>query len=72
MTSNNNSNNKYYELLFKDFGDVLRVKDLKKILPRTGKNKIYKLLQDNEIKSKRIGRDYYIPKIYVIDFFTKN
>ena len=23
-------------------------------------------------KSKRIGRDYYIPKICVIDFFTKN
>ena len=62
----------YYELLFKEYGDVLRVKDLKKILPKTGKNKIYKLLQDNEIKSKRIGRDYYIPKIYVIDFFTKN
>lgn len=62
----------YYELLFKEYGDVLRVKDLKKILPKTGKNKIYKLLQDNEIKSKRIGRDYYIPKICVIDFFTKN
>lgn len=61
-----------YKQLFKDYSDILKVNDLKKMLPKTGKNKIYKLLQNNEIFSKRIGRDYYIPKISVIEYLTKN
>jgi len=61
-----------YKQLFKDYSDILKVSDLKEILPKTGKNKIYKLLQDKEIYSKRIGRDYYIPKISVIEYLTKN
>lgn len=59
---------KYYNILFKDYPDVVKVKDLKKMLSGTGKNKIYKLLQDKEIFSKKIGRDYYIPKISIIKY----
>lgn len=60
------------KLLLKDYPDILKVDDLKKIFPKIGKNKIYKLLQDKEIYSKRIGRDYYIPKMSVIDYIIKN
>ena len=55
--------NLYYDTLFKDYPDIIKVDTLKQILPQIGKNKIYKLLQDKKIYSKRIGRDYYIPKV---------
>lgn len=61
----------YYQTLFKNYPDVIKVKTLKEMLPKTGKNKIYKLLQDKEIFSKRIGRDYYIPKVCVIKYLTE-
>lgn len=61
----------YYENLFKDYSDVVKVKTLQKMLPKTGKNKIYKLLQNEEIFSKRIGRDYYIPKISIIKYLIE-
>ena len=61
----------YYNLLFKDYPDVVKIMQLKKMLPKTGKNKIYKLLQDGKIYSKKIGRDYYIPKVSVIKYLTE-
>jgi len=61
----------YYQFLFKNYPDVVKVEDLKEMLPKTGKNKIYKLLQDKEIFSKKIGRDYYIPKVCVIKYLVK-
>ncbi len=61
----------YYENLFKDYSDVVKVKTLQKMLPKIGKNKIYKLLQNEEIFSKRIGRDYYIPKISIIKYLIE-
>ena len=62
----------YYNYLFKKYPDVVKIKQLKKMLPKTGKNKIYKLLQDGKIYSKKIGRDYYIPKVSVIKFLIEN
>ena len=41
----NNENKEYYSELFKDYPDVVRVYQLKEMLPKTGKNKIYKLLK---------------------------
>lgn len=61
----------YYENLFKNYPDVVKVETLQKMLPKTGKNKIYKLLQNEEIFSKRIGRDYYIPKISIIKYLIE-
>lgn len=58
----------YYNTLFKDYPDVVKVYQLKEMLPKMGKNKIYALLKDNKIHSKRIGRDYYIPKVSVINY----
>lgn len=42
----------YYNLIFKDFPDVVNVKQLKQMIPDTGNNKIYKLLKTGEIYSK--------------------
>ncbi len=71
MNSQNENTKLYYKILFKDYPDIVRVKDLQKMLPKMGKNKIYKLLQEKEVLSKKIGRDYYIPKISVIEYLIK-
>lgn len=69
--SNNNVNIPNTENLFENYPDVVKVEQLKKMLPKMGKNKIYKLLQENKIYSKKIGRDYYIPKTSVIKYLME-
>ena len=66
-----NPNKNYYGNLFKDYPDVVKVKELKEMLPRMGKNKIYDLLKDKKIYSKKIGRDYYIPKVSIIKYLME-
>lgn len=51
---NDNPNKNYYGNLFKDYPDVVKVKELKEMLPRMGKNKIYDLLKDKKIYSKKL------------------
>ncbi len=50
----NNENKKYYSELFKDYPDVVRVYQLKEMIPKTGKNKIYKLLKDKKYIRKEL------------------
>ena len=71
MLMNNNSDIEYFSNLFKNYPDVVKVEQLKKMLPKIGKNKLYKLLQEKKIYSKRIGRDYYIPKASVIKYLME-
>ena len=66
-----NSNEDYFVKLFANYPDVVRAKDLKKMLPNIGKNKIYKLLQEKKIYSKKIGRDYFIPKASIIKYLME-
>lgn len=56
--------------MFENFNDVFTVDDLCNAL-QIGKNSAYKLLQDNEIPSKRIAGKYRIPKHYVIEYINK-
>lgn len=67
----NSANEEYFGEIFKNYPDVVKVKQLKQMLPKTGKNKIYKLLQEKKIYSKKIGRDYYIPKASVIKYLME-
>ena len=43
---NKEEESQYYEVLFKDYPDIIKVDTLKKIFPKMGKNKIYKLLKE--------------------------
>jgi excisionase family DNA binding protein len=52
---------------FSSYGDVLTVKDLQSAL-QIGRSTAYKLLQEGEISSIRIGDSYRIPKRYLIDY----
>lgn len=54
-------------IMFKEYGDVVTVDDLCEML-NVGKNRAYDLLSSGEIKSKRIGRVWKIPKKAVEDF----
>ena len=56
--------------LFDKYNDVLSVDEACKALSM-GKNSLYKLLQMGVIKSVKVGRKYYIPKVFLIDFINK-
>ena len=53
--------------MFRDYPDVLTVKDLQRALG-IGKVAAYNLLESKEISSIRIGRVYKIPKTSLMDF----
>lgn len=53
--------------LFNNYSDLLNFKELCEVL-NIGKNTAYKLLNEHKILSLKLGREYRIPKIYVIKF----
>lgn len=53
--------------LFKEYPDVITIKDLQTMLG-IGRNKAYELLNDNIIKSYRVGKKFIIPKLSVLNF----
>ena len=53
--------------ILEEYEDVLRPEDIQKIL-HVGRNTVYKVLAEGELKSIRIGNQYRIPKQYVIEF----
>lgn len=50
-----------------DYPDVLKPEDVMAIFD-IGKNTIYKMLRTGELKSIRIGKQYRIPKIYLLQY----
>jgi len=54
-------------MMFREYPDVVSVSQLRKMLG-VGRNTAYKLLSEQSIKSKKIGRVYLIPKTNVIKF----
>ena len=53
--------------LLDEYKDVINVKDLCEIL-NIGKNTAYKLLKNNDIPNRRLGKKYIIPKFGVIEY----
>jgi len=54
--------------MFEKFPDVVNTKQLRQMLNGLSRNLVYKLLSEQTIKSKKIGRIYLIPKVNVIKF----
>ncbi len=50
-------NNNYYKSMFKNYPDVVNVKELQLMLGGISKKLAYYLLQNNIIKSIKIGRE---------------
>lgn len=57
--------------ILNEYKDVLTFKELKEVL-KLGRNKVYELLKDGTIPSTKIGRDYRILKIDVINFLQNH
>lgn len=56
--------------IFEDYSDVLNVDEVASAL-NISKGSLYKLLQNKEMKSVKIGRVYKVPKIYLIQYLEK-
>ena len=56
--------------MLQEYPDILTVEQLQQIL-KIGRNTAYKLLNENVIKSKRIGKIHKIPKFNVIEYLKK-
>ena len=68
----NNNSQKYYKSIFKNYPDVVNVKQLQTMLGCISKKLAYHLLQNKIIKSIKIGRQYKIAKADVILYLTQN
>lgn len=71
MENNTNNIEKSYNKTLAEYPDVLCADDLIKILHICRKN-VYKLLEQDIIKNKRIGRKYIIPKFAVIQYLHED
>lgn len=68
----NNNSQKYYKSMFKDYPDIVNVKQLQIMLGGISKKLAYTLLKNNLINSIKIGRQYKIAKADVILYLTQN
>ena len=58
-----------YEIMFTSYPDLVDINQLREML-NIGSTLTYRLLKENSIKSMKIGRQYKIPKINIIDYLT--
>ena len=61
-----------YTKMLKDYPDVLNVYQMCKALGGISTKTGYKLLKEKKIESIKVGREYKIAKINMIDFITNN
>lgn len=56
-----------YTLFLRDYPDVLTTKDLQSILGISGKT-VFRLLHSGQLKSIKVGRNFRIPKLYLLQY----
>ena len=57
--------------MFKNYPDVVSVEQLQEML-QIGQVLAYKLVKSGEIKARKVGREYKIPKKNVIEYLSKD
>jgi excisionase family DNA binding protein len=55
--------------IFAEYDEILSIEDVMEIL-HIGKNSVYSLLKNNEIRNIRVGKRYIVPKQSVINFIA--
>lgn len=63
--TNSNENNTYY-LLFKEYPEVVNIKQMCKMLGGISTKTGYRILKEDKINHFKIGRAYKIPKINIL------
>lgn len=58
-------------LMFTSYPDIVNVTQMRKMLGGIGVTLAYKLLKQRKIKSLKIGREYKIPKTYIIEYLLE-
>lgn len=58
--------------VFKDFGDILDFKEVRKMLRNPCRNTLYKILKNKEMYFKVIANEYKIPKSSLIEYIFKD
>ena len=56
-----------YQIVFKEYPDILNVKQVSKLLGISTKT-VYRLLREGTLDSLKIGREFRIPKVNVMRY----
>ena len=59
-----------YSLMFTDYPDIVNLVQMKQMLGDISDTLAYRMLREKKIKSKKVGREYKIPKVNVINYIT--
>lgn len=59
------------EDIFEEYPDVVTFKQMREMLGNIGRTQAYNLLQNKEIESFRLGRNYRILKSKVIEYLER-
>ena len=57
-----------YTLMFTDYPDIVNLVQMRKMLGGISNTLVYRMLREKKIKSKKVGREYKIPKVNVIKY----
>lgn len=57
-----------YTLMFTDYTDIVNLVQMRKMLGGISNTLAYRMLREKKIKSKKVGREYRIPKVNVIKY----
>lgn len=56
-----------YKVMFKEYPDVLNIDEMSSLLGISTKTG-YKLLKEHRVEFLKVGREYRIPKIHIIEY----
>ena len=59
-----------YSLMFTYYPDIVNLVQMRKMLGGISNSLAYRMLREKKIKSKKVGREYKIPKVNVINYIT--
>ena len=59
-----------YKVMFTEYPDVVNVEQLGEMLGGISDKTVYRLLKSGKIKSIYVGKRYFIPKAYVLDYLS--
>ena len=57
-----------YTLMFTDYPDIVNLVQMRKMLGGISNTLSYRMLREKKIKSKKVGKEYKIPKVNVIKY----
>lgn len=67
LNMNKEEINALYKLMFAEYPEIVTPNDIKEML-NISKRHVYRLLADGEIKGRKLGNMYRIPKVNVINY----